>query len=149
MAISPFDIDYKRWDSMGDPNAQANYFQGQGASQVAAPNSLAPVPQVQIDPIGGAGPAASGGLGFNMDTLKLGLGGIQTIGNLWNSYQANKLAKETFNYTKDITDQNMANSIQGYNTSLADRIRARGAFEGQSQAEQDAYIKKNSFKRQY
>jgi hypothetical protein len=50
-------------------------------------------------------------LGFNMDTLRLGLGGIQTIGNLWNAFEANKLAKEQFDFTKGITNTNLANII--------------------------------------
>lgn len=87
------------------------------------------------------------GLGPNVDTLKLGLGGLQTVGNLWAAFQAQNLAKKQFNFTKDITNTNLANQIQSYNTSLADRSRSRAAVEGQSQSEAQAYIDQNSLKR--
>lgn len=76
------------------------------------------------------------GLGLNMDTLKLGLGGIQTIGNLWNSFQAQQLARDQFDFTKGMANTNLTNSIQSYNTALEDRIRARAAMEGRP----DSYV---------
>ena len=84
-----------------------------------------------------------GGLGFNMDTAKLGLSGIQTLGNLWNAFQAQQLARDQFNFTKGITEKNLANQIKSYNTTLEDRIRARGFTEGQSQSQIDEYTSRN------
>jgi hypothetical protein len=97
-----------------------------------------------IPPAMGAGAAP---LGFNLDTLRLGLGGIQTIGNLWNAFEANKLAKEQFDFTKGITNTNLSNSIQSYNTSLRDRIAARSHTEGRPDGYTDAYLADNQLSR--
>lgn len=86
-------------------------------------------------------------LGWNANTLKLGLSGLNTLGNLWGAWQSNKLARDQLNFTKDVTNTNLNNSIQSYNTSLEDRARARAAMEGQSNAEAQAYIDKNRLTR--
>lgn len=88
-----------------------------------------------------------GGLGWNMDTAKLALSGLQTIGGLWGAFQANKLAKQQFRFQRDFAETNLANQIQSYNTALADRARSRGAMEGQSQAQTQAYIDQNQLSR--
>lgn len=97
----------------------------------------------------GAGAEDSLQLGANIGTAKLALGGLQTIGNLWNAWQAQQLAKKQFEYTKQITDQNITNQIQSYNTTLNDRIRARSATEGRDDAYTQAYIDKNELHRTY
>lgn len=99
--------------------------------------------------VGGAqtGALAGTGFGLNMNTLQGGLGGLQTIGSLWNAFNANSLARKQFNFTKDITNTNLNNSIQSYNTALADRARARAVMEGQTASERDAYIAANSLSR--
>jgi len=88
-------------------------------------------------------PGMSGGLGFNLDTAQLALGGLQTIGSLWQAWEANKLAKESFKFQKDFANTNLANSIQSYNTTLDDRIRSRGFTEGQSADQIQGYLDKN------
>ena len=85
----------------------------------------------------------SSGPGFNMDTLQLGLSGLSTLGNFWNAFQSQKLAKQQFNFTKDITNTNLANQIKSYNTALSDRARTRGATEGQSQDQIEQYVRDN------
>lgn len=85
-------------------------------------------------------------LGMNLGTGQLALGAIGTIGNLWSSWQAQKLAQEQFNYQKGITDTNLANQIQSYNTALSDRIAARGFMQGDSQSTIDQYIEDNSMR---
>lgn len=104
-----------------------------------------PVGQMGVGFNGGIGGGAPnfGGLGFNMDTAKLAIGGINTLGNLWNAFQAQQLAREQFDFTKGITEKNLANQIKTYNTSLEDRIRARGAVEGQTQNQMNDYISRN------
>lgn len=82
-------------------------------------------------------------LGFNAPTLGAGLSGLASIGNIWNAFQSNKLAKDQFKLTKGATETNLANSIGAYNTSLSDRARSRGAMEGQSQDQIQAYIDQN------
>lgn len=82
-------------------------------------------------------------LGFNAPTVGAGLSGLATIGNIWNAFQSQKLAKEQFKYTKGVTETNLANSIASYNTALSDRARSRGAMEGQSQSQIDQYVNDN------
>lgn len=73
---------------------------------------------------------SSQGIGFNVPTAQLALSGLGTIGNLWAAFQAQKLAKEQFNYTRGVTETNLTNSIKQYNTSLGDRARNRSLVEG-------------------
>jgi hypothetical protein len=86
---------------------------------------------------------AKTGLGMNMDTGRLIIGGLQTIGNLWQAWEANKLAKKQFSFQKEFAEKNMANQIKSYNTTLEDRTRSRTHSEGGTQAEAAAYIEKN------
>ncbi len=97
----------------------------------------------------GGGGFGGSGLGFNMDTLQLGLGGLSAVGNFWNAYQANSLAKKQFNFTKQMTEANYMNSMKSYNTALEDRARARGVTEGQSQDQVQSYIDKNRLEKSY
>ncbi len=83
------------------------------------------------------------GFGLNFDTAKLALSGLGTIGNLWAAFQAQKLAKKQFNFTKDITERNLANQTKSYNTTLEDRARSRASVEDQSMSQQMDYINKN------
>ena len=107
-------------------------------------------------PYGQAGTMASAGmadptaanangfqLGWNMPTFQMGLQGLNTIGNLWGAWQANKLAKDQLNFTKDFANRNLSNQTKAYNTALEDRGRSRAAVEGQTSAEAQAYIDRN------
>ena len=106
--------------------------------QVNAPQSLS-------DQLAGA-LAQNNKLGLNMNTANLALSGLQTIGNLFAAFQANKLAKQQFKYTKKVTDANLANQIQSYNTALADRINSRYVVEGKSPEQAQAYLDVNKLK---
>lgn len=72
----------------------------------------------------------------------MALGGLQTLGSIWNSFQQMKLAKKTLKFQKNAFKTNLANSTKVYNTALEDRIRARYATEGRSE-EADAKIAAN------
>lgn len=85
----------------------------------------------------------SRGFGLNTNTLGLGVGAIQTLGSLWNSFQQNKLAKKSLNLQTQAYKTNLANQTQTYNTSLEDRIRTRYATQGNTTQEADSYIAKN------
>ena len=95
----------------------------------------------------GSGGAGSGGIfGLNLDTAKLGLRGLATIGNLWAATQANKLAKKQFDMAKKVGQANLTNSIQSYNTMLEDRLSSRGKVEGTSADDVAAAIAANRLK---
>lgn len=80
----------------------------------------------------GATPLAGSGFGFNMGTAQLGLDGLKTIGNLFGAYQANKLAKEQFDFSKKFAQKNLTNQTQSYNDRMADTLNARGFTAGTS-----------------
>jgi hypothetical protein len=75
------------------------------------------------------------------------LGGLQTIGGLWNAWEQRKMAQQQFNYKKEITESNLKNQIQSYNTTLEDRSRSRAFTEGQDAATAQTYIDKNRLSR--
>lgn len=68
--------------------------------------------------------------GANLGTAGLALGGLQTLAGIYSAFQGQQLAEDTFDFQKRTTQANMANQIQSYNTTLADRIRARAIGEG-------------------
>jgi len=83
------------------------------------------------------------GLGANLDTLKFGIQGLGTLAGLWNGFQQNKLARESFNHQKGLLDTNLANQIKAYNLSVDDKFRSRAVVESMSDAERDAAIARN------
>lgn len=140
----PYDINFGATNT-GAQNVQGNYFQGMGGQTtqgVMAPGMNLQGVQAPAMQQTGAGT----GLGFNLGTGQLVLGAIGTLGNLWSAFQAQKLAKEQFDFQKGVTNTNLANQIQSYNTSLVDRINARSFMQGDSQETTNAYIAANSLK---
>lgn len=101
------------------------------------------IPNVNVPQTGVGQFFRNGDGSFNTGNLQLALGGIQTLGALWNSYQQNKLAKESLSLQRNAFETNLANQTQTYNTSLEDRIRARYATEGRSE-QADSYIAEHS-----
>lgn len=131
----------------GVSNPTGAYLQNTASGQPVAQGITGPGVGQQVAPqVGGINNNLSTPLGMNLGTGQLVLGGIGTIGNLWSAWQAQKLAKEQFNYQKGITDTNLANQIQSYNTALSDRINARGFVQGDSQSTIDQYIEENSMR---
>lgn len=135
--------------SMGMPTVNTSAaVAGAGNTGVAsagiAPPTAAGAPPVVAPGVAGVagaktGPGFFGEGGF----ASMALGAIQTLGSLWNSFQQNKLAKESLAFQKQGYAENMANTKSSYNTALQDRINSRYVTEGKSQAEADAYINKN------
>jgi len=74
------------------------------------------------------------------------LNGLGTIGNLWGSFKALSLANKQFEFQKKFSNANLANQIQSYNTTLADRSRSRAVVEGQSPDQAANYVSSNSLK---
>ena len=131
----------------GASNPTGAYLQNTASVQPVAQGITGPGVGQQVAPqVGGINNNLSTPLGMNLGTGQLVLGGIGTIGNLWSAWQAQKLAKEQFNYQKGITDTNLANQIQSYNTALSDRMNARGFVQGDSQSTIDQYIEENSLR---
>ena len=89
------------------------------------------------------GNGAGTGLGFNIGTGQLALGGLSSLANLWGANKQMKLAEDQFDFTKKIATTNLNNQVKSYNTALDDRIRSRAAMEGSSSAEAEAYLNKN------
>lgn len=81
--------------------------------------------------------------GMNIPTFQLGLQGLSSLGNLYSGWQATKLAKDAFNFQKEMTQKNYANSIKSYNTALSDRAISRGKVQGDSAETTQAYIDQN------
>lgn len=111
---------------VGASNLMGAGIQAQAQQATAPTTPGAPgVPDVNLGP--------TTPLGMNTGTMSLALGGLQTIGGLWAAFEQNKLAKKQFEFQKNVTNANMANQIQSYNTTLGDRIHAR-AYTEQGQA---------------
>lgn len=97
--------------------------------------------------VSGQAAGALGGLGLNIPTGQLALGGLGALGNLWGAFQAQGLAQKQFELTRNIANTNLTNQIRSYNTALEDRARSRGAVEGQSQSQVDDYLARNRMTR--
>lgn len=65
-------------------------------------------------------------------------GAALTAYNVWNSYQATKLAKEEMAFAKEQYYTNMRNSISSYNTNLQDKINGRHSSAERTQEQKDA-----------
>ena len=89
------------------------------------------------------------GLGFNIPTGKLLFQGLGTLGQLWTGFQGAKLAKKSFEHTRDITNANLNNQISSYNTAIEDRARARfvGEGRGENSAQEREYVARNRLTR--
>ena len=81
--------------------------------------------------------------GMNIPTAQLGLTGLSTLGNLWGSFQSNKLDKDALNFQKGMAEKNYANQLKSYNTALTDRATTRGFVQGDTAEQTQAYIDKN------
>jgi len=133
----------------GANNSVSPGFSPQGASNPMGVYNQSQLVSPDVGLWGANKPGGLGGtgLGLNMDTGKLALGGLQTIGSLWQAWEANKLAKEKFKFQKDFANTNLTNQIQSYNTTLADRTRSRTFTEGGSDEAAQAYIDEHSLRR--
>lgn len=87
------------------------------------------------------------GLGLNIGTAQLALGGLGALGNIWSSLQANRLANEQFDFMKQFSMANLANQRQSYNTRLEDRANVRAAIEGRPEGWAMDYINRNRLSR--
>lgn len=77
------------------------------------------------------------GFGFNANTFGNVMGGLNSLGQLWGSFQANKLAKDQWKTQKSVLNTNMMNQIGAYNNQLRDKLDTRATMEGRSQESAD------------
>lgn len=132
------------------PGIRASSFSFPGMSMGSSPQGASSAFLPGMEPGGQyAGGAGAGGFkfGLNAPTMQMGLQGLNTLGGLWGAYEAQKLAREQFDFTKNTTNTNLNNSIKSYNTSLEDRARSRGFTEGQSGGQIQGYIDSNRLSR--
>ena len=78
--------------------------------------------------------------GNNMGTWNLGLNAVMGLGQLWNGFQAQKLARDSFNFNKQLATTNLANQTNAYNTQL--EAKARGAAVYRNQDPNSAEVNK-------
>jgi hypothetical protein len=95
----------------------------------------------------GGGFFANSGLGMNMPTLQLGMQGLGSLANLWMGAKSVNLARDQFNLTKDVTNTNLNNSLKAYNSTLDDRLRTRGQFNGDDPSKAQAEYERKKLTR--
>ena len=87
------------------------------------------------------------GFGMNMNTFNSAMGGLSSLAQLWQGFQANKLAKDQWKTQKSVLNTNMMNQIKSYNNSLRDRLDTRAKMEGRDQASADAQYEERKAQR--
>ena len=135
----------------------ASMFGGMGTGGLGLNLSGAQAPAVGgLAGIGGRGPITTsgagsdsilGGLGMNIPTLQLGLGLLSSLGGIYGATQANSLARDQFKFGREVTNTNLTNQIQSYNTALEDRARTRAVQENRSEQSAQDYIDRNRLNR--
>lgn len=150
--IPPAVSDYSLLGSVGTPGVSTGLNLGSTGVGLQAPNTGFWAPGnnsvMGKSGVGGAGGAGTG-LGWNTETLGIGIQGLAAIGGLYNAFQSNKLAKDQFAFTKEVTNTNLNNQIKTFNTTLEDRALARGRLNGEADpsAYAAAYTDKNRISR--
>lgn len=84
-------------------------------------------------------PISGNGLNFGMNvpTAALGLNALNSLTGLYTGLKSLKLAKDQFDFTKNITNTNMGNTTKNYNMNLEDRLRTRDQFNQSDKAKTD------------
>lgn len=145
--IPPAETDYSLLGSVGTPGVSTGLNLGSTGVGLQAPNTGFWAPG-NNSVMGKAGTADSG-LGFNLGTLNMGVNALAAIGGLYNAFQSNKLAKDQFAFTKEVTNTNLNNQIKTFNTTMEDRARARARLDGREDTEgyTKDYMDKNRISR--
>ena len=87
------------------------------------------------------------------DKFGIGLKGIGALSEIlkgFSSMNANKLlsqqldmARDQFNFAKDMANKNYSNQLKAFNNALSDRSNTRAFVEGRSQESADEYYNKH------
>lgn len=78
-----------------------------------------------------------------MDMAKIGMGGLQTLGNLWGAWQSNNLANKSFNFQRDMANRNLANTTAAYNSRMTDHANTLASLNSWSDKQKQDYITQN------
>lgn len=128
-------------------------YQGDGATTFAAPTTSAPNvvgSSATFAPNFGGGVAQSAGttgLGANLPTAGLAIGGLNSLTGFIQGNRAQKAAKDQFKFQKELANINVNNAIKSYNTTLEDRLNARGAQQGDDPTLTASNIERNRLTR--
>lgn len=148
--IPPAEADYSLLGPVGTPGVAT----GMNLNSMGGGQGLVPTDSFwgnNSNSVLGKGDKGGAGtdIGWNTETLGLGVRSLAAIGGLYNAFQSNKLAKEQFNFTKEVTNTNLNNQIKTFNTTLEDRALARGRLNGEADpsAYAAAYTDKNRISR--
>jgi len=76
--------------------------------------------------------------------FSIALGALQTLGNLWNSFQQVKVAKDTLKFQKEAYQTNLANFEKDYNTRLESDANYSGQVSGRTAEETAQYVRDHS-----
>lgn len=76
--------------------------------------------------------------------FSVALGALQTLGNLWNSFQQVKVAKDTLKFQKEAYQTNLANTEKDYNTRLESDANYSFGVSGKTQEQADQYVRDHS-----
>ncbi|MNF31601.1 hypothetical protein D3C85_662420 [compost metagenome] len=104
-------------------------------------------PGAAPNPAAGASNGLGTGLGVNIGTGQLALGGLGSLAGIIGSNRQFGLAKDQLKFQKDFANTNLNNSIKSYNTTLEDRLNARGFAQGDSTAATQEQIARNRLSR--
>lgn len=85
--------------------------------------------------------------GWNAPSFQFGIQGLSTLGNLYQGFQANKIAKQQLAWAKEFGNANLNNSIKSYNTAIEGRANARQSSMGWTPEQIAAYTDKNKLTR--
>lgn len=118
------------------PNTQMNLPTAPGNLNTFFP------PRMGVDASGNLVEKAGMDFGWNAPSLQLGLSGLSTLGNLWGSYQGNKIAKDSLNWQKTFGNANLNNSIRAFNQTLQSKAERLGQTRGWNDQDVAEYIKK-------
>ena len=112
-----------------------NAVNGGGAGATMGSNTG--LPSATVDPISSGtnqfGQMGGGGNFWSKDGgAGMVLGGVQVLGNLWSTYQQQKMAKEQMSFAREQWDTNLANQTQTYNTALRDKAQGAANYAGKA-----------------
>lgn len=75
---------------------------------------------------------SSTGFGFNMPTFQAGLEGLGMLNNILMGRKAMGLARDNFNFTKDMANKNLSNQVGNYNMRLEAGLARNAKQAGKS-----------------